>query len=448
MIPSLTSAQQQAADEINQACVHNYRDQPHIIVVQGFSGVGKSFVVKSVRDELQQQGHIVLLPEQVRFPQEAVRYLNHAGHIVVAAGFHDADEIAGVLMAVADPPAYGIYDVDWDHIFKRTIHYVDVKGMTTEEMYAYARSRTSRSLDLDALVECSVGLPGLADELMDIAHLNAATARRLSALHLHNNLARRDNHDGYFGRFLNIQPTPDIRAIFDNDFKGSRHKNAHIYDRLPQFREHYAMAQLEEGVTFVAPESIGVYTASLDKHPSQIEMYIPSLNDTDFDAVAAVMGFTRAGKENYAFERKPPRWCLFGVTHKELCIYGRTNAQEFGLAEGNKIEDMYLRRWRMNAETYKRAIETGTLPFPERSGEAMFMVTVNDHGAVNNQPMNLGWMLESFLQQRGIPYIAHNGMCHQWYVFNSAQKKLEFLDNGIFERLNELRETVEREMPY
>ena len=60
--------------------------------------------------------------------------------------------------------------------------------------------------------------------------------------------------------------------------------------------------------------------------------------------------------------------------------------------------------------------------------------------------MNLGYMLESFLQQRGIAYVAHNGMCGKSYVFNPTKGKLEFLEKGTYGKIYDLKTEVEKEI--
>ena len=443
---ALSRAQQDALEEIRTACSSNYRGNPQVVVVRGFSGVGKSALVDAIQEEFQEQGHLILSPEKLRFAPEAVNHMNHEGQIIVAAGFYDAAGIQDSLRAIADPVSYEFYTVDWNHILKRQVCFINLKGMNADEMRTYAAARNSKSLGLDELIECSVGLPGLANQLMDIPHLDLELGRRLSALHLWNNLRSVWGDTKYFGKFLHIDLAPETKAMFEKGFHPNYNvKEKHIYDRLLHLRSSHFRDQITEDVTFVAPQSIGIYTESLGKSFTGISIYIPRLSDKEFNAVAALMGYQG---ENYTFTGKTPRWYLFDVDQKELSIYGKIKHREFGMVQWEPMSKMSLRNWRVQAITYDRGITTDLIPFPQKFTDNSFIVYVNDHGGVNKQPLNLGWMLESFLQQRGIAYLAHNSMCGKSYVFNPSLGELQCLEKETLTKISDLSKVVEKEIPY
>lgn len=451
----LTQSQQEATQWVREQSALDYRTNPRVIVVGGLSGAGKSTVVASLQDELKAAGHLLLNPEELRFPQDVVEnaYSSHHGQIVVAAGIHEAAMIQGTLDAICHPADYDIYDVNWNTVPKRRFVSFPVKGMTEEEMRAYIqtipRTENTSSLPLDDIVACSLGLPALARELLDIPHLSLPLAQRIAALHLyHNGSRRREVVPSLAAQYLQILPDPAILEMISNGMATVGYaRDAHIYHRLPKIKQHYAY--MEDGVSayFVAPESVDMYTEALRKHLGNISITIPWLTAEQSAVVADVLGFNLKDKSS-----RTPRWRMFDLDRKELTTYGFfPDGREKGMSEWEELPQNLYRYSRIRRAVLDRLRETGVLLSPSVSGSGFFVVSANDHGAVNEQPLNLGWMLESFLQQKGIAYLGWNSI-HRNYFYDPTKQKVTLLDEepsfSFSTQFRKIEEEVGKTIPH
>ena len=90
------------------------------------------------------------------------------------------------------------------------------------------------------------------------------------------------------------------------------------------------------------------------------------------------------------------------------------------------------------------AVDQGLINFPERRDDGSIIVKVGDHGGVNKQPINLGWMLESFLQHKGISYIVENGMIGRTYVFDPRNNSINYVDQSVMDKVEEIENGFNR----
>ncbi len=60
---NLTKAQNLALEEINDLCSLDYKSNPLVIIIRGFSGAGKSKLAETIRPTLEKSAHLILEPE-------------------------------------------------------------------------------------------------------------------------------------------------------------------------------------------------------------------------------------------------------------------------------------------------------------------------------------------------------------------------------------------------
>ncbi len=314
--------------------------------------------------------------------------------------------------------------------------------MTEEEMRAYLSTRSS-SLPLDDLVACSLGLPGLANELLDIPSLSLPIAQRLAALHLYHNGGRRSEEiPSLVDRYLHIPPNAAILEMLSKGMSTEGYApNAHIYHHLPRLKKHYAYMQDGVSVYFVAPESVDMYTTELRKHMRGVHISMPWLSSEQAEVVGELLGFNSDNLRS----RPTNRWFMFDASRKGVLIYGKLpNGNERAMSDCDMLSEWEYEQFRDRIRSYQRVHSLGLLTTPPISGQPYFSVSVNDHGGANEQPLHFGWMLESFLQQKGIGYIGHHSSGHFWY--NPDEKRILSLEEGswgsLSQKLFELRSRI------
>ncbi len=429
---SLSKSQEEAAQWIRKQCARDYSTNPQVIVLEGLSRAGKSAVVALLQDELETLGHLVLDPAYFKHPVTVVdnNFLSHSGQLVIAAGIHDASMIRETLDAICHPERYDIYDVDWSGVPKRTYSSFSLKGMTEEEMRAYIqtipRTENTSSLLLDDLVDCSLGLPGLAHELLDIPMLSLPLAQRLTALHLfHNANRRREKIPSLVERYLHIPPNAAILEILSKIPYEGHGQNAHIYDHVSYLKTHYGYMKDGVSVYFVAQESVEMYTTARIKHMTGLHICMPWLSSEQADVVGELLGFQLEDTRS----RPTVRWFLFNVNRKGVQMYGKfSDGKEVAMSDQNMLSSLEYRHFQNEITAYQRAQEQGVIETPPITGQPFFSVSVDDHGYVNEQPLYFGWMLESFLQQKGVGYIGnHSSSGYFWY--DPRQRKIISLEN-------------------
>ncbi len=431
----LSSSQETALAQLREHLSVDDSQDRRIILVESLSGVGKSTVIERIKPEFGR--HRLLPTEYLWYEDNLLRILKDAGgHIVTSTNPFYSPKIRASVARIKDPQKYDIFEYDWDPNMNLGLHSVDVQGMDEEEMRMYIESKGPHPMSVDDLVEFSLGVPGLANSLMTIPHITPEIAARQAAVYLFGQFEHRWEAEERAARFLKIQPSKRVKKAMTRvqDVHGPGKKS--IYDRLPGLRAHYGIDD-DVDVAFLAPESIGIYDESIGKHGIGISIYFPKLTEEHFYTVMEMLGFRREQKDFGEKHGRPKRWFAFDVDHKELKLYGRhANGEEYGRLEWEKPE-AYVMKWlREDSDAVRQLIADRSIPFPQEDGDFCVRTYVNDHGAANYQPINFGWMVESFCQQTGIPYLAFNGMVGKTYVYDPRTQRLNVFDGAKAEQIN------------
>jgi hypothetical protein len=412
----LSQAQQEIVEQVRELTTVDWRDEPRIIVVQGFSGVGKSAVTEYLREELEAEGNRILDPNFQAFNFLGT-VLKMEGHFIIPAGFYQAGRLAEIPSIIEDPLDCGYSSQGFEGVKQREVCILDLKGMTEEEARTFAKQEPQGTLSIDELVACSLGIPGIIKQVDSIPHLDFARALRIGGMRIGEALPEaatfyEEKRDEYLAQFLCIEPTADLLEEIEKSFTRSRitltghqSEDRHIYDHLREVGQEHR----DVDVTFKAAESVAMYSTILGKRFGGITIKVPGLSPENFEELMKMLGFT--GQEG-EYQGVTNRRAAFMVYDKELSLYGNDGEREIGLCEGQEMYSRVMCRNREEREVHLRELGTDLIPL-EREGDGYVSISVNDHGYQTNDPLRVGWMVESYLQQKGIGYVARGSTSPQ-----------------------------------
>jgi hypothetical protein len=118
---------------------------------------------------------------------------------------------------------------------------------------------------------------------------------------------------------------------------------------------------------------------------------------------------------------------MFGADYRKVSFWHKDAAGNTDITER---EYPWLEG---KTENYMRAYREGKLGLqPIQSSELIsFFIHAHEHHGMSYHPAAIGWMTESLLQQRGIPYFVNNDTHDSSYTFNPETKHIERLPDRI-----------------
>ena len=397
------------------------------LVVRGPSGVGKSTLADAVRDV---SGAVLIddtreLSRLYGASESLATLLQDPHHILLFAGIPDAGRIATAMHTIMRPLDYDIFSPSWNPAVARPITYVDLKGMDLAEATAYAGGlKNATACDSETLARAGVGLPGLMRDLSKYAALDWTGAVHISARALRRNVAKED-----LRRFLSFEPAEDILHAMERS-----HSSQHIYDCL--------WGEEDADTTFISPESAEIYTACVRGGGIHAVSLCAFPSDAQYGELIEMIGFTH-GCDNPC---DGLRWVKFDAQSKEVQIYARSPGGEellvseykgLTLRDGMKkkgiwlggalVEDtsVFLESLLKSFREKETWMQEDAVTAGIHAGNAVVALSVNDHGCVTRNPLRVGFMMETFLQQHGIPYLgelrAHDPSRSRSYAFTSER---------------------------
>jgi len=389
--------------------------QRGLFVVNGLSGVGKTVVLEGISPIATQKQAHVILSDSPCYDMEKLQEEGFQGSIFVAETNERMRSISEIASKAGLP-----------------MMVFTLPGMDEKEAGDYLETLSisgNRVLTPDQIITYSLGIPLLMQEIATPG-ITEAMAARIAAKYLQMCLPqawRPEVLREAQGKYLNIVPNEKVLHAL-NELAGLGKDQ--IYDDLYMVmtrREEIAKRTgiVEESPLFVAPESEAIYNAMLqkkrDSDTARIEIFVPGLGKVDFNRIKQALGHQYGG-----YYDQGDRVDMFLANFRKVNMWFREGRQ--GQAEVYIPAD---KLWVANAEEHERALKAGKYPFLKSSGENIFFIHTHDHEGMICNPARIGWMMESLLQQRGIPYLVDNYTLNQEYYYEPAQKRIIPVKNGI-----------------
>lgn len=400
------------------ATLRNPKSPKTLVVVEGLSGVGKSLITDSIHDGiLLNGGHIV--------PSDDIRYyssrLERSGHIVTTAVPGELKQIKEVISEKL--PEY--------RLVTHTL-----RGMTQQEIGEYMARFSSQKenslLTPEEIASYSLGVPLLAKRMLS-SFVTKNIAISMAAQYLAENFGKEiisDREVKEAQRKYLAMPVPQeisdgIHNLNRDGWKRMFYKKLnHALDTQDKLSKRGVE---EESPLFVAPESDQIYNEMIVRfaEKANIDIFVPSLELEDFGRIQRAFGFV--GWQGYK-EFESTRARMFGAHYRKIEFWHRdSSGEEFISDERN---DAYESKRKLKiAHGYVEAYEKGEFGLEPhgKKGEISFLIHAHDHERMVSNPVAIGWMSESLLQQRGIAYFVNNDMHGSSYFYNPNTRHIEFV---------------------
>ena len=413
----LTATQQQTAQQLLNILAENL-GQKLIVLLLGISGVGKTLLLNLLKSRITELGgNIVsacdLMHHDSQYPRQTIT--DAKGPLVCASTLHEQREI------LERAPKY---------LKKWRITELVLKGMGGPEIETYI-SRTmpeGMKLSLKQLACYSLGIPVLADDLLAL-NLNEEQAFRLSAKYFFQNTGwtcSLNDAKSLVAKFLNVPAPAEFFEGFPDKVLGiSHYESRRIYDALYSFRMYQREDQKrnrkddeespDPDPLFVAPESEGIYDATLDSgnRTARMHIYVPSMTPEQATAVYKMLGYSydHGYLQDHTYHNKL-KW--FGASYRKVSFYFRNQYH----AQAVEHECDFMESL---AELYHSNVMQGKYPPLSASDDSCRMlVETHDHNGLPQNPIRIGWGLETILQHHGVSYLVNNPMCNKLYIYDAS----------------------------
>ncbi len=411
MEQELTSAQMRVFTSILSS-LHSARKK-QVIVIEGLRGIGKSFLLARLEGEISGKASIVDC-QNVYYRWERMR--QSPIHIITThtIGQHYSDETLYERI--------GKRYQEWD------FRVFPLAGMSFQEAMSYAeilRGKTRGSLSLENTVAYSLGIPFLLSHLVREG-MTEDIAAEVLARYLHESFrsgcalpAFKSEVRAYTKIEIPEYALMKIRRI------GEEFQTCKIYSEL-----FYLFRRQEESDTgsgddesplFVAPESEAIYDEMLrDGSTAFIDILAPHIAQADFMRILQTFGCY--GKEDFSLIQSSAQVQRFGAEIRKVVFWYRNEGGGVWACESEYAATRPV-QWLL-AFTEKIADQ---YPFLRTEGKACFYFHKHEHRGMTYASAIFGWMVESFLQQRGIPYMCRNITYGAIYAYNPQQRRIEII---------------------
>lgn len=409
----LTATQEGAAQSILSS-LKVPQDQRTLVILSGLSGIGKSAVLDHVQAGIGLNGAKIVEGDDIIYDSRAKEMANYHGHLVTTTTVGEVS-IGDSIEQVARKRYQGV-----------NIVMIVLPGMNEMEITSYiANLPNSRqaTLSQDQIARFSLGIPLLAQQLATPG-LTEDIAVKITAKYLHQSFRQSDPDklQAESQSFLRM-PIPDtvIQSVREMEASWT---TQHVYDDLHLALQTQAELReqevFEESPLFIAPESEQIYDTMMQSDGvASIDIFVPSLRPEDLDRIKQAFGCEDYGKyEEYQATR--PK--MFGATYRKVSFWHKDANGEEVMVDN---ESYYLEG---EIKGYWKALQKGELSLQSTKGRPIsFFIHSHEHHGMTYAPSHIGWMTETLLQQRGIPYFVNNDTYGTSYVYRPDSKKIEVL---------------------
>ncbi|MBI4039152.1 hypothetical protein HY384_04325 [Candidatus Daviesbacteria bacterium] len=418
---ALTEGQRRAAQGVLKAL--DTTSERRVVFLEGLGGTGKDFTIDALTPYITAKGAFVNKHIEISlsiFPSADTERTLREGH-VVGSGDLRQQELLQQTLSREYPD--------------NKLVTVPLQGMTLFEALNYVRAikgEQPRLLTDEQLAASSLGIHEVAQMLVADPHLPEDLAVRVAGSHLGSDLQRSDRyHDKYpeaVKRYLRIEPTAAMVEITQQQ---GGFRQGHLYDRLGRvLKNKFDLQQKggdEESPLFVAPESVDIYNRLLqsDAIYEGIRIFVPEVPMQDFPALARAFGLEATKQyraQGYSDDgyRDGTRVRMFKENERKVDTWFKEPDGKIYLSdahEGRHTDEI--------GRKYEQRFRRGELPVQARHSSEpvgrMYFHTYENAKSIN---VNRGWMVESWLQQRGLPYITETKLVGS-YTYNPETQSIE-----------------------
>ncbi|MFA6446574.1 MAG: hypothetical protein WCW14_05000 [Candidatus Paceibacterota bacterium] len=409
----LTSTQRAAADLVFEAFEAD-KKQNIIVALNGFDGIGKSTVEEQIKDKLS-------------FTKVACIPFNETWKI-------RDNHLHKCFVTTAGNEMASLKDIAKENLQKHQIIEVTLPAMNREEITKYIKdmkSPNNGNLTSDQLIEFSMGIPILVQQLLSPG-MDEETASLISAGYLREKAVVYgtgiNSLDDVCSKYLQIRPSNKILESFGK-LVGSHNlfqqKLFYIYQKM---LEHTSGGIMEESPKFVCPESNDIYQkifSSRKDVDAWIDIFVPNLNDQDLQRLNQAVGMDYPGSYGtYTSSEQTSRMSIFGAGYRKVNIWQK-------LGTGEVISDESDPYWSgsvaMYAKNYIERFQKETDILKLDNNLSSFLIHSHEHSGMIGNPMLVGWLMESMLQQKGIPYFVNNRTYGAEYVYLPQEQKIRII---------------------
>lgn len=213
-IPSLSASQKAAATEL-KTIVDHLQGKPRVIILRGFEGVGKGYLLRYMSPDLLQKSVQIIDKADLLKPAISSELLrNTQMPIITTAGLGDTDKIASICTDKME----NITDPKTGKVITSYPFVIDMGGMDEKEIGDYidrlpGQTHIQSELTREDIIKYSLGIPGLVNELLS-SKVRPDQARRIAAQYIVRNMERDLDlamrlHDNQ-GTFFNVRVNEEI----------------------------------------------------------------------------------------------------------------------------------------------------------------------------------------------------------------------------------------------
>ncbi len=374
------------------------QDQKVIVALNGLSGIGKSTIEEQMQDKLSYLG-IRRLTSEDRYNLRRINsnkcFITTAGHEFNSFKEQVSENLKGYqLIEVVLPP------------------------MTKEETNNYIEKQNvnnNSSLNQDQLIELSLGVPVLVNYFLG-SDINEETAKWISAGYLKENAIslgyRYDQAKDFLKKFFQQTPSKRVLETFDKTYSIATDFEGQMYWIYKKMADHVKRGILEESPKFKCDTSTDIYNKmSKNKGAPWINIFIPNLKTQDLQRINQAIGCIYPGR----YERtNTSRFDMFSADFRKVVIWQRD-------INGEEILDTSDQFWNTQVAEYAKEFESR---LGVSKNEASVLVHSHEHEGMSCNPVRVGWLVESMLQQKGISYYVDNRTLGMNYCYNPEKNEI------------------------